>query len=143
MKHERYRQELGKRLEVVTGRFASKTAAASAAGVSVEQFNKWLAGKVKVPAEALWELATIADVDFCWLCGGQQPPAPRVQPEVLREVLAAMLDVMAAEGLAASSPDKFAETCIALHDYVRDQRGRGDSPVDFAALAAIIRLAAR
>lgn len=66
----RFRQELGARIATTAAKFSTKAAAARAAGVSVEQFNKWICGNVKVPVEALKALADTASVDFSWLVTG-------------------------------------------------------------------------
>lgn len=70
----KYREALGLRLLEVTKKFDTKSDAASAGGVSVEQFNKWLKGAVKVPADALYAIAQKADVDFSWLATGEGGP---------------------------------------------------------------------
>lgn len=67
---QRFRQELGARIGKIVARFATKAEAAAAAGVSVEQLNKWIAGTVKSPADGLKALANAANVDFSWLVAG-------------------------------------------------------------------------
>ncbi|CAD7055259.1 XRE family transcriptional regulator [Pseudorhizobium halotolerans] len=66
-----FRRELGARIGKIAGRFPTKGEAAAAAGVSVEQLNKWIAGTVKVPADGLKSLANAANVDFSWLVAGE------------------------------------------------------------------------
>lgn len=66
-----YREVLGQRIEtVVREHFPTKSAAAIAAGISVEQLNKWIRGTVKVPTDGLYSLSRAADVDFSWLVSG-------------------------------------------------------------------------
>ncbi len=65
-----YRENLGQRLSQVVDLFYTKSDAAAAAGVTAEQFNKWLKGSVKVPAEALFAISLQADIDFNWLATG-------------------------------------------------------------------------
>ncbi|MCK5295792.1 MAG: hypothetical protein KAJ75_02770, partial [Alphaproteobacteria bacterium] len=70
--HPSFRIQLGRRLEKVASEyFPSKTATAKVAGVSLEQFNKWIAGSVKVPIDAIYVLANTSDVDFSWLATGE------------------------------------------------------------------------
>lgn len=69
--HLAFRRELGRRIDAATQRFPTKTVAAKTAGVTLEQFNKWISGSVKVPVEALRALAIEAKVDFSWLATGQ------------------------------------------------------------------------
>lgn len=66
-----FRQNLGTRIGYCVGKFSRKQDAAEAAGVSVEQLNKWVKGSVKVPVEGLAQLAAAADVDFSWLSTGE------------------------------------------------------------------------
>lgn len=68
---DEYRNSLGKRIEEVVEKYDTKTAAAKAAGVSVEQLNKWIKGDVKVPVEALITLSLGADADFNWVVTGE------------------------------------------------------------------------
>lgn len=65
-----FRRELGARIGKIVARFPTKSEAAGAAGVSVEQLNKWIAGSVKVPADGVKALADAANVDFSWLIAG-------------------------------------------------------------------------
>lgn len=66
-----YRKELGDRIAVVASSFDTKGLAPSAAGITLEQFNKWIAGTVKVPMCGLNRLALVAKVDFAWLVTGE------------------------------------------------------------------------
>jgi len=68
--HLGFRRDLGRRIEEAAGKFETKTAAAKAAGVTLMQFNKWIAGTVKVPMDGLYALATAARIDFSWLATG-------------------------------------------------------------------------
>lgn len=81
--HPDYKEELGRRIQEVIPRFASKSEAARAAGVSVEQLNKWTGLKggdiPKVPVQALLALASAANVDFCWLATGKERFALQTQ----------------------------------------------------------------
>ncbi|WP_142847583.1 hypothetical protein [Telmatospirillum sp. J64-1] len=147
---ETYRRELGERLAVVTARFPSKGAAAQAAGVTTEQFNKWLAGSVKVPVEGLWRLARSAGVDFKWLCAGGgadlavHPDNNRaLRADVMQDVLQAMIGATRDGDVVYASPAKFSELALALHDFVIEQRRSSATPVDLAQMGNIIRLASR
>lgn len=66
-----YRKELGDRIAVVASSFDTKGMAASAAGITLEQFNKWIAGTVKVPMCGINRLALVAKVNFTWLVTGE------------------------------------------------------------------------
>lgn len=57
---------------LIVARFPTKGEAAAAAGVTVEQLNKWIVGSVKVPADGLKGLAAAANVDFSWLVAGDE-----------------------------------------------------------------------
>ncbi|MCZ4281683.1 helix-turn-helix transcriptional regulator [Kiloniella laminariae] len=150
---EKYRTELGKRIQTVVERFPSKSAAALAAGVTVEQLNKWCRGTVKVPVEGLSALADLGGVGLGWLCGDAKRSSDNViyadfdkQPDnldrsVVQSVLKSLIMIMREEDLEMVSPDRFAELVIALHDYVVEQNGEGTMDVD--SMANIIRLAAR
>lgn len=74
-----YRASLGERLSQAIDKAPTKASAAEAAGVTVEQLNKWVKGSVKVPAEGLRALSAFVDVDFSWLVTGEgemkRPPA--------------------------------------------------------------------
>lgn len=148
---ERYRVDLGQRLADVAAQFPRKGAAAAAAGVTLEQFNKWLAGTVKVPAEGLYRLAMASGTDFSWLCTGGEIDQVKgssrkskvLDPDVMETVLKAMVSVTSSGDVICASPEKFAELAIVLHDYVSGQRGSG-APVDLCgAMGKIIRLASR
>ncbi|KJS37605.1 MAG: hypothetical protein VR70_12140 [Rhodospirillaceae bacterium BRH_c57] len=147
---ETFRCDLGERLSWVVGRFKTKSQAASAAGVTVEQLNKWTAGTVRVPVEGLWRLAQAADADFRWLCAGGSDTGLAVQPgqgrtlraEVMQEVLQVMVSVTSSGDVIVASPERFAELAVALHDYVIDQRAKS-TPVDLDAMSNVIRLASR
>lgn len=68
-----YRLRLGHRISQSVDKIRTKSDAAAAANVTVEQLNKWMKGSVKVPAEGLKAIAELADVDFSWLVtGGSQ-----------------------------------------------------------------------
>ena len=71
---QEYRDGLGTRLSQVIERFETKSLAAGAAGVSVEQLNKWIKGLVKVPAEALRAISSPVGIDFSWLVTGEGEP---------------------------------------------------------------------
>lgn len=71
-----FRRELGARIGLAAGLFPTKSAAATAAGITLEQFNKWIRGEVKVPVESLKELAFLAKVDFVWLVCGEERSEP-------------------------------------------------------------------
>jgi transcriptional regulator with XRE-family HTH domain len=147
---ETFRCDLGERLSWVVERFKTKAQAASAAGVTVEQLNKWMAGTVRVPVEALWRLAQVAEVDYRWLCAGSSDTGLAVQPgqgrtlrtEVMQDVLRAMVSVTASGDVIVANPERFAELALALHDYVIEQKAKS-APVDLDAMSNVIRLASR
>lgn len=76
-----FRANLGARIGYCADLVGKKVDAASVAGVTTEQLNKWIKGTVKVPIEALRRLAITADVDFSWLATGEgvAPPGGPVQ----------------------------------------------------------------
>jgi hypothetical protein len=131
------------------GKFPTKAAAAKVADVSVEQLNRWSAGDVKVPVDALWRLAEAANIDFCWLWSGTGSrevtvlrPAGRVLHEpALRDVLTVLARVMA-DGVVFG-PDRFAELVLQLHDHVVQSRTGAGTDLDLSDLGTIIRLAAQ
>lgn len=143
---EEFRRLLGERLSTVASKFRTKLAAAAAAGVTPEQFAKWQAATVKVPAEGLWRLALAAKVDLGWLCaGGDMPddtalPPGALDAQVMRDVLIAMIDATREGDVVYASPEKFAELAGVLHDYVLDQR-QAAAPPDPKMMGKIIRLA--
>lgn len=67
---DQYAQALGHRLAQAAKHFPTKSAASEAAGVSLEQFNKWIRGDVKVPINGLYGLCHVSNIDFNWLCTG-------------------------------------------------------------------------
>lgn len=144
-----FRIQLGRRIAEVVAKFATKTAASEAAGITSEQLNRWIAGQVKVPVDGLWRLAAAADIDFCWLCSGKTnvipiPPSGRAFHErVLRDVLMALADVIATEGVTFE-PGRFADLAFDLHDYVVERRAQaGADAADLAGIARLITHAAR
>jgi len=88
-----FRANLGGRIAFSVDKIGKKSEAATYAGVSPEQLNKWIKGAVKVPVEALRDLAQAADVDFSWLATGhgtapaggpvqiRRPPSDTAEPE--------------------------------------------------------------
>lgn len=114
-----YREALGKRIADVVGRFSTKAAAAAAAGVTVEQLNKWITGTVKVPAEALYRLtAATTPADLAWLATGEPQ---RIDEATLRAALTAIAETQAEMG-TRFDPAKFASAVLAIHDYARSQQ---------------------
>ena len=154
-----YREQLGKRIAEVVQTYTTKKDAAFIAGISVEQLNKWCKGQVKVPIEGLYRLSESAKVDFNWLCSGHRIGRDQnvvnldftsnkatnkdqeINPEILTSVLQSLVTIMQSEGLQLSSPVKFSELVIALHDYVRNEGAETGNNVN--SMAEIIRLAAR
>lgn len=112
--HE-FREALGRRIDQVVAKFSTKAAAAAAAGVTLEQLNKWIAGQVKVPVEALYRLAESAPADFAWLATGD---AARIDEPTLRLVLTAIAAAQA-EHDTRFDPAKFASAVLVIHDYAR------------------------
>lgn len=147
-----FRAQLGRRIAETAAKFPTKSAAADVASVSLEQFNRWIAGDVKVPVEALWRLAQAGGVDFCWLCSGQDHrpahvmqfrPAGRVLHEsAMREVLMALAEVIATDGVVFAA-DKFADLTLALHDYLVERRAQDGAGADLSGIPNLIALAAR
>ncbi|MGY0794326.1 hypothetical protein ACW7BJ_33680 [Azospirillum argentinense] len=145
---EGFRAQLGRRIGETVDRYPTKSAAAQAANISVDQLNRWINGTGKVSVEGLWGLARGVDVDFGWLCAGERAaepiPAVRVfQVDVLRDVLAAMATVIADEQVTFD-PNAYPELVFDLHDYVIDQRARqGAETADLSGITRIISLATR
>lgn len=88
-----FRASLGARIEHCARLIGTKGGAASAAGVTPRQLNRWIKGAGKVPVEALPQLAQGADVSFAWLATGEGnsserrdhpllPAAPHAAPQV-------------------------------------------------------------
>lgn len=140
-KIEDYRAALGARISIAVKQIGKKSEAAAEAGISVEQLKKWTEGTVKVPAEGLLRLATAANIDFSWLCSGQET-STSLQPDILREVLRGIIRIMQKENLQFIDPDKFPELVFVLHDYVRDEREKNNT-VDLDAMSNIIMLSTR
>ncbi|WP_372395153.1 helix-turn-helix transcriptional regulator (plasmid) [Azospirillum sp. HJ39] len=144
-----FRIALGKRIAEVVSKYATKAAAAETAGVTVEQLNKWIAGTVKVPLEALWRLAEGSNIDLSWLCVGQRNVVsirlPRERPfqePVLRDVLMALAEVIGSEGVTFQ-PDHFPGIVFDLHDYVCDRRAKGADDADLGGITHFISLGMR
>lgn len=141
-----FRRRLGERIAEVVTKFPTKTAAADAAGITLEQLRRWIGGDVKVPVEGLWRLSQAGNVDFSWLCGavGTVVPIPgRVfQEPVLRDVLMALADVIASDGVIFH-PDRFAALVLDLHDYEIERRAAEGADTDRDGIVRIIRFAAR
>lgn len=147
-----FRVELGRRIAEAVEKFPTKSAASAVVGVSVEQLNKWIAGEVKVPVDALWRLALEGGTDFCWLVTGRisilnevatlHPAGRPIQESALREVLMSLAEVIESEGVIFS-PERFADLTFALHDHVVKLRAQHGGDVDLEGLANVIRLAAR
>lgn len=93
-----FRSNLGVRVGYCTDKIGKKSGAATVAGVSAEQLNKWIKGTVKVPVEALRLLAEAADVDFSWLATGEGVP-PTNRP----------MQIRSAPGSASGGSPRFAE----------------------------------
>lgn len=73
--HPAYKEDLGRRILSVIERASTKKAVAEAAGVTVEQLNKWCGlssgGSIpKVPVSALLGISNAVGVDFAWLATG-------------------------------------------------------------------------
>ncbi len=151
---EIYRKQLGQRIQKVVGQYSSKSAAAEAAGITVEQLNKWCKGSVKVPVEGLNSLSEGCNSSFAWLCGAEEnrenvlypefntTQEQRIDPDVLKSVLSSVIEIMQEEELQMTSPDKFSELIFALHDYIKSQAGEKTS-ANVDSMATIIRLATR
>jgi hypothetical protein len=144
-----FRVALGQRIAETVGKYPTKTAAAEAAGITLEQLNKWINGTVKVPVEGLWRLSRGSHPDFSWLCTGTanvlaiRPPRARpFQEEVLRDVLAAFSRVIASEGVTFD-PERFGDLVFDLHDYVVDRRSREGGDADLEGITHFISLATR
>ena len=96
--------------------FETKSDAASAAGVTTEQFNKWIKGTVKVPAEALLSITKHVDVDFSWLVvGDQRDPIGRPDRSGLVP-LPMFSDVRPSAGLGALALDEIVTTRVAVEE---------------------------
>lgn len=145
-----FRAHLGRRIAAVAALYPTKAAAAEAAGISAEQLNKWIAGTVKVPIEGLRGLSQAVDVDFCWLCNGprdivviRSTAGRPFQEAVLRDVLVALADVIASDGVTFH-PERFADLTFDLHDYVIERRAKdGAAAADLEGIAHFIKAAAR
>lgn len=98
-----FREKLGQRLESLVERFPTKKDAAKAAGVTLEQFNKWLQGGTKVPAEALYNFARVADADLTWLITGKGSPEGQ---EFASLIEVPVLNVRASAGHGAWNEDE-------------------------------------
>lgn len=149
-----YRRELGKRIAIVIGKYKTKSAACEVAEISYEQINKWIAGTVKVPVDALYRLASGVDVDFCWICTGEnrnanvlplhaEQPRIRLDIDVLRDVLTAVASAARDQGICFD-PSRFPDLVFALHDYLLEARRRdAGAVIDLTAMSNIIKLAGR
>lgn len=144
-----FRLALGRRIGDVVGKFPTKTAAADAAGITLEQLNKWIAGTVKVPVEGLWRLSRESNTDFSLLCTGanniytiRSPRARPFQEEVLRDVLGAFAKVIGEEGVTFD-PKRFADLAFAMHDYVIERRTKDGVDADLDGITRFISLATR
>lgn len=82
-----FRANLGFRIGFCVDKIGKNLDAAGAVGVSPEQLNKWIKGAVKVPVEALRELALASNVDFSWLATGEDN-SPAAAPVHIRRGVA-------------------------------------------------------
>jgi predicted site-specific integrase-resolvase len=147
---DEFRIQLGLRIAEIVARFPTKTEAAEVAGVTLETLRKWVAGSVRVPIEGLRRLARGNDDDFSWLCIGARDaskvirgPSGRVFHEaVLRNVLAALADVVANKGVTFH-PDRFADLAFDLHDYAIKKQIEEGASADLEGIAHFITVAAR
>lgn len=121
----RYREGLGLRLGEVTRKFDTKSDAASAGGVSVEQFNKWLKGTVKVPADALYSIAEEAGVDFSWLVTGKGDMDAHPETGKLRQLLKDVSDAPKMIDRGPAVLDQPGMVSIPRYDEVRPSAGPG------------------
>lgn len=87
-----FRQNLGLRIAYAIDKIGSKSGTAAAAGISPEQLTKWVKGTVKVPIEALKDVADAAGIDFSWLATGYGA-APKDGPMQIRQTEFTATDV--------------------------------------------------
>lgn len=111
--HPAFKAELGRRIEHLASRFPTKGEAARVAGVTLVQFNKWIAGTVKVPIEALYALSEEAGVNFSWLATGNGPVTSTDDPG-------------SSEGHATGAQDLKSEMSVSVPVFdVRASAGNG------------------
>lgn len=144
-----FRRALGERIATVTTRYRTKAEAAAAFGCSDDQLSRWITGTAKVPAEALFRVSAVSETDLAWLATGRAEVVPisqRIQEPVLREVLTALAEVIADDGVIFA-PEAFADLVLALHDDVVERQGRDDATAApahrMASMKNIIALAKR
>lgn len=118
-----FRENLGARIAFCVDKIGKKGDAASFAGVSPEQLNKWIKGTVKVPVEALRVVAQAANVDFSWLATGEgiAPPGGPIQIGFAGEFMDP------ADTVAFNEPGMIA---IPRYDEVRPSAGPGSTAGD-------------
>ena len=63
---------IGSRLGKVIESFPSKTTAAKAAGITLQQLNKWIKGEAKIPIEGLMAISNskYSNKNLLWLATG-------------------------------------------------------------------------
>lgn len=121
-----FRIRLGERIEEAIKKSNTKQKVADAAGISVEQLNKWAKGTVKVPVEGLKAISTVTNVDFSWLATGSGP-APSdaakssAQPSSSQDIV--KLDPRLAE--AVDDLEKPGMVSIPRYDETRPSAGPG------------------
>ena len=145
-----FRLALGQRIaELITNKYGTKIAASEAIGWSTDQINKWIAGSVKVPLEALWLLSQGSNADFSWLCQGPRNVVPLrfprerpFQEPVLRDVLIALADIICNEGVTFQ-PEQFPGLVFDLHDYVCERRAKDAGAADLEGITHFVSHALR
>lgn len=119
-----FRANLGRRIAFAVDKIGKKGEAATYAGVSPEQLNKWIKGAVKVPVEALRDLAQAANVDFSWLATGQGT-APARGPVQIRRPPSDTAETEQAGSRVVTDLDQPGMISIPRYDEVRPSAGHG------------------
>lgn len=119
-----FRANLGARIGFCVDKIGKKREAASFAGITPEQLNKWIKGTVRVPVEGLRDLSRAASIDFSWLATGQgsAPAGGPIQVGFADDQASAGKDVVPASLTDLDQPGMIA---IPRYDEVRPSAGAG------------------
>lgn len=119
-----FRKNLGLRIEQCVNIIGQKGKTAAVAGVTPEQLNKWINGKVKVPVEALRLLAEAANSDFSWLATGIGRPV-HARPVQIRRIVEGTAEATS----DATGLDQLNFVRLPIYAEVQASAGPGAVPV--------------
>lgn len=142
-------QSLAERLRQVADLFPSREAAASAAGVSYPQLNRYLNGTTKIPLVVAMRLAEPFAISIDWIANGNGAMIANVENVELAQSSQRMLQVsegvdrfLAADGLSLprSKRNSLIQT---IYDMSAESADTHNTNVDLDRFSEVIRLVAK